>query len=219
MATSSITFTPTLYQYYAAHAYREPDVLKDLRVETAALGGSAAMQIAPEQGAFMGMMAALMAARNILEFGTFTGYSSLAMALATQAHLTCVDVSEEWTAIARTYWRRAGVDGRITLNLEGGKAAIAKLLAEGKAGHFDLCFIDADKPGYDAYYEGALQLLRSGGLVMVDNVLWGGEVANLEKQDGDTNTIRTLNVKIKSDDRVEVCMLPIGDGLTLARKK
>jgi predicted O-methyltransferase YrrM len=178
----------------------------------------AGMQIAPEQGAFMGMIAAVMDARHILEIGTFTGYSSLAMALSCGAHITCVDVSEKFTSMARTYWATAGVADRVTLRLDGGHVAIADLLAHGKAGSFDLCFIDADKTSYDTYYEGALKLLRVGGLVMIDNVLWDGDVADASKTDDDTSALRVLNAKIKSDTRVAMVMVPIGDGMTLARK-
>jgi caffeoyl-CoA O-methyltransferase len=219
MTKTSIGLSGAVLKYYQAHACNEPAVLAELRAETAAkLGGNAQMQIAPEQGAFMGMIAGLMEAKQILEIGTFTGYSSLAMALGSSAQITAVDVSEEWTAIARRYWQKAGVDSRITLRLDSGHAAIAELLREGRAGRFDLCFIDADKSSYDAYYEGALKLLRAGGLVMIDNVLWDGEVANPKKRDADTLALKALNAKIKTDARVTLAMLPIADGLTLARK-
>lgn len=220
MTKTSIGLSGVVLKYYQAHAHNEPAVLAELRAETATkLGSNAQMQIAPEQGAFMGIIAGLMDARTILEIGTFTGYSSLAMALGSPAHITAVDVSEEWTAIARRYWQKAGVENRITLRLDGGHAAIADLLREGRAGTFDLCFIDADKSSYDAYYEGALKLLRAGGLVMIDNVLWGGEVANPRKRDADTLALKALNAKIKADTRVTLAMLPIADGLTLACKR
>ncbi len=218
MTKTSIGLSGAVLKYYQAHAYNEPAVLAELRAETAKLGGNAQMQIAPEQGAFMGIMAGLMNAHEILEIGTFTGYSSLAMALACKAHITAVDVSEEWTAIARRHWKKAGVEDRITLRLDGGHAAIGDLLKQGRAGTLDLCFIDADKTSYDAYYEGALKLLRAGGLVMIDNVLWGGDVANPKKKDADTSALKALNAKIKADARVTLAMLPIADGLTLARK-
>ncbi len=219
MTNRSITLTPELYNYYAPRAFREPEILNELRVETAKLGGNAAMQVGPEQGAFMGMLAQMINAHHIIEFGTFTGYSSLAMALACSAHITCVDVSAEWTAIAQAYWKKAGLSRRFTLRLDGGAAAIADLLEKGRAGTFDLCFIDADKTGYDTYYEGALQVLRPGGVILIDNVLWGGDVANPEKDDADTNALRALNDKVHADGRVDIVMLPIGDGLTIARKK
>ncbi|MFN0192559.1 MAG: class I SAM-dependent methyltransferase [Aestuariivirga sp.] len=219
MSNRTINLTGPVWDYYSAHAYRESSILAELRAETAKLGGSAQMQIGPEQGAFMGMLAALMGAKQVIEFGTFTGYSALAMALgAPEAKITAVDVSAEWTAIGRRYWDKAGVGQRITLRLDGGVAAIADLLGQGHAGAFDLAFIDADKTGYDAYYEGSLKLLRRGGLILVDNVLWDGDVANPEKKDADTEAIRALNTKIKADPRISLCMVPIGDGLTMARK-
>lgn len=219
MANSTLPLSGAIATYYGAHSYREPTVLKDLRAETAKkAAGDAGMQIAPEQGAFMGMIAALIDARQILEIGTFTGYSSLAMVLASKAHVTAVDVSKEWTDIARAAWKKAGVSSRIDLRLDGGTAAIADLIKQGRAGSFDLCFIDADKSSYDAYYEGALKLLRLGGLIMVDNVLWDGDVADPSKKDADTQALRSLNAKVLADKRVEMVMVPIGDGLTLARK-
>jgi len=218
MSTTSVILEGAILDYYRAHAYREPAILAELRARTASFGDDAVMQIAPEQGAFMGMIAQLMGARKILEIGTFTGYSSLAVALASEAHITAVDVSEEWTAIARSFWTKAGVESRITLRLDGGHAAIADLLAKGEAGHFDMIFLDADKSSYDAYYEGGLKLLRKGGLMLVDNVLWGGDVADPKKTDADTCALRALNAKIAADPRVSHCMLPIADGLTLARK-
>ena len=214
----TIGLTGALEAYYATHACREPEILAALRAETASLGGEAAMQIGPEQGACMGLLVKLMGARRVIEFGTFTGYSSLAMALAGATRITCADVSKPFTDIARRYWAKAGVADRIDLHLDGGAAVIARLLADGQAGTFDLAFIDADKSGYDAYYEGALKLLRPGGLVLVDNTLWDGDVADPAKQDADTTSIRALNAKILADDRVEICLVPICDGLTMARK-
>jgi O-methyltransferase len=212
----TIGINGALETYYAAHAYREPAILKELREETARLGGESAMQIGPEQGAFLSLIVKLMGARRVIEFGTFTGYSSLAMALAGATRITCADVSKEWTDIARRYWAKAGVAERIDLHLDGGNAVIARSL--GEAGTFDLAFIDADKSGYDGYYEGALKLLRPGGLVLVDNTLWGGDVADPSKQDADTKAIRALNAKLVADPRVEICLVPICDGLTMARK-
>lgn len=214
----TIGLTGALEAYYAAHACREAPILAELRQETSALGGDAAMQIGPEQGAFMALLVKLMGARKVVEFGTFTGYSSLAMALAGAEHITCADVSKAFTDMARRYWAKAGVADRITLHLDGGRAVIARCLAAGEAGTYDLAFIDADKSGYDSYYEGALELLRPGGLVLVDNTLWDGDVANPSKQDADTSAIRALNDKILKDERVEICLVPICDGLTMARK-
>jgi predicted O-methyltransferase YrrM len=218
MSTASVILDGAILDYYRAHACREPAILAELRAATAAFGDDAIMQIAPEQGAFMGLIAQLMGARRILEIGTFTGYSSLAVALVSGAQITAVDVSDEWTKIARAFWKKAGVENRITLRLDGGHAAIADLLAKGEAGQFDMIFLDADKSSYDAYYEGGLTLLRKGGLMLVDNVLWGGDVADPEKRDADTTALRALNAKIAADTRVTHCMLPIADGLTLARK-
>jgi predicted O-methyltransferase YrrM len=219
MANSTLPLSGAIADYYSAHGYREPEILKGLREETAKKAvGNAGMQIGPEQGAFMGMIAALIDAKQILEIGTFTGYSSLAMVLSCNAHVTAVDVSKEWTDIARAAWTKAGVSSRIDLHLEGGSAAIAALLKQGRANSFDLCFIDADKSGYDGYYEGALKLLRVGGLILIDNVLWGGAVADPAEKDADTEALRALNSKILADKRVQMVMVPIGDGLTFARK-
>jgi predicted O-methyltransferase YrrM len=221
MSTSTLALTGAIAGYYSQHACREPAILAELRKATAEkTGGDAVMQIAPEQGALMGMIVRLMKATRIIEIGTFTGYSSLAMALANPtARITAVDVSEEFTSIAREHWEKAGVADRISLRLDGGHAAIADLLNQGKAGQFDLAFLDADKPSYDAYYEGVLQLLRPAGLIMIDNVLWGGDVADPARTDADTEAFRKLNAKIKADARVELSMVPIGDGLTLAMKR
>ncbi len=217
MAGKTIGLEGRLYEYYAAHAWREDEILKELRAETAKLS-QANMQIGPEQGAFMALLVKLMGARRILEIGTFTGYSTLAMALAGDVRITAADVSEEWTKIARRYWQKAGAVHRIELHLDGGAAVIDRLLKAGEAGRFDLAFIDADKSGYNAYYEGALKLLRSGGCVLIDNTLWGGDVADPGKTDADTTAIRALNAKIAADPRVEFVIIPICDGLTMARK-
>jgi predicted O-methyltransferase YrrM len=219
MSTFTLGLEGRLYEYYKSVAYREPETLRELREATARLGRDAQMQIAAEQGAFMAMLVKLMGARRIVEIGTFTGYSALAMALAGDVRITAADVSEEWTAIAREYWKKAGVAGRIDLILKPGAVAIQGLLAAGEAGRFDLMFIDADKPSYDTYYEGGLRLLRAGGAILIDNVLWGGDVADPAKTDADTASIRALNAKIAGDARVDLAMVPIGDGLTIARKR
>lgn len=217
MAGKTIGLEGRLYDYYAAHAWREDEILKELRAETAKLA-DANMQIGPEQGAFMALLVKLMGARRILEIGTFTGYSTLAMALAGDVRITAADVSEEWTKIARRYWQKAGAVHRIELHLDGGTAVIGRLLKAGEAGRFDLVFIDADKSGYDAYYEGALKLLRPGGCVLIDNTLWGGDVADPANTGADTKAIRALNAKIAADPRIEFVLVPICDGLTMARK-
>lgn len=219
MANKTLGLEGAIYDYYKTVAFREADVLKELRAETARLGGPSTMQIGPEQGAFMGLLVQLTGARRILEIGTFTGYSSLAMALAGDVHIIAADVSEEWTNVARKFWKKAGVDQRIELRLGPGAETIAQLLKAGEAGRFDLMFIDADKPSYDTYYEGGLKLLRTGGLMLIDNVLWGGDVADPKIVDDDTKALRALNAKIMADTRVEICMVPICDGLTMARKK
>jgi len=217
MSGKTFALTGALSDYYDAHAYREPVILAELRQETAKLA-NAFMQIGPEQGAFMALLVKLMGAQRVLEIGTFTGYSALAMALAGATEITCADVSKEWTDIGRRFWQKAGVDGRIDLHLDGGTAMINRLLAKGGAETFDLVFIDADKPGYDGYYEGALKLLRPGGLVLIDNVLWDGRVADPSDSDDRTRFLRAINDKVIGDPRVEPCMIAICDGLMLARK-
>lgn len=219
MTGKTIGLEGRLYEYYAAHAYREPEVLKELRLETARLGSTAQMQIGPEQGAFMAMLVMLMGAKRILEVGTFTGYSSLAMALTGDVEIIAADVSEEWTNVARKYWKKAGVDGRIELRLGPAAETLQKLLKAGEASRFDLMFIDADKTSYDIYYEGGLKLLRAGGVMLIDNVLWSGSVADPSIKDEDTSALRALNAKIMADTRVDLVMVPICDGVTMARKK
>jgi caffeoyl-CoA O-methyltransferase len=179
------------------------------------------MQIGPEQGQFMALLVELIGARRTLEVGTFTGYSALAVALALppEGRVTACDVSEEYTRVARRYWAKAAVEHKIELKLGPALDTLGGLLAAGAAGSFDFAFIDADKNNYDGYYEQALQLLRPGGLIAIDNVLWGGDVVNPEKRDPDTTAIRALNEKLNADERVSISLLPIGDGLTLARKR
>ena len=220
MANRTITLSDGLYDYLLDVSLREPDVLRRLREETAKIP-AAAMQIAPEQGQFMALLVELMGARKAIEVGTFTGYSSLSVALALPpgGRLVACDVNEEWTAVARRYWAEAGVADRIDLRLGPALETLDGLIAEGEAGTFDFAFIDADKAGYDAYYERILTLLRPGGLVSVDNVLWSGRVIDTAKQDSDTRAIRAFNEKIHADPRVSLSLVPIGDGLTLARKR
>jgi predicted O-methyltransferase YrrM len=221
MSTTTLNLDRQIYDYFRTVAYDEPPVLAELRAETAKLAEHAVMQIAPEQGAFMAMMVRLMGARRIVECGTFTGYSALAMALALPADgkVIACDVSEEWTAIGRRFWEKAGVSARIDLRLGPAAKTLDGLLASGGAGTVDMMFIDADKPSYDTYYEHGLKLLRAGGLILIDNVLWAGDVARPEKTDADTVALRALNVKIRADRRIDLCMLPLGDGLTMARKR
>ena len=179
------------------------------------------MQVGPEQGQFMALLVELLGARNALEVGTFTGYSALAVALALpeDGRLVACDVSEEWTAIGRRYWEEAGVAHKIDLRLAPAVETLDALLAEGCGGTFDFAFIDADKEGYDAYYERALELMRPGGLVVLDNTLWRGKVADPTISDADTEALRALNTKLAGDERVTLSLLPVGDGVTLARKR
>jgi len=197
---------------------REPEVLRELRRETA-LDENANMQISPEQGQFMAMLVKLLGAKRTLDIGVYTGYSSLCigMSIAEEGRVVACDVSREWTDIARRYWRKAGVEDKIELHLAPAKQTLESLIEEGAAS-FDFAFIDADKKNYDRYYEYCLQLIRAGGLIAIDNVLWDGKVADGENDDPDTMAIRTLNHKIHADPRVEISMVPIADGLTLARK-
>ncbi|MDZ3837989.1 MAG: class I SAM-dependent methyltransferase [Rhodospirillales bacterium] len=219
MSNRSIGLSDALYDYLLSVSLREPEILAELRRETMAMS-ERSMQIAPEQGQFMALLVRLAGARRILEIGTFTGYSALAMALALPAEgrIIACDVSEAWTEIARRYWRRAGVAERIELRLAPALQTLDALIAEGGGGSFDFAFIDADKSRYLDYYERSLSLVRPGGLIAVDNTLWGGSVADPAKTDADTAAIRAFNAALHADPRVELSLVPIGDGLTLARK-
>jgi caffeoyl-CoA O-methyltransferase len=209
-----------LYRYLLDVSLRDRDVLRRLREETSGMEHSN-MQIGPDQGQLMGLLVELVEARNVLEVGTFTGYSALAMALhlPEDGRLVTCDLSEEWTSVGRRYWEEAGVADKIDLRLGPAADTLETLLAEGRAGSFDFAFIDADKGGYETYYELALRLLRQGGLVAIDNTLWEGKVADPEARDPDTEAIRAFNRKLKDDERVTLSLVPIGDGLTLARKR
>ena len=220
MSNRTIQLSDELYAYAQRVGVREPDLLRQLREETARLPQSR-MQISPEQGALMAMLVGLMGARRCLEVGTFTGYSALSVALALPAdgRLVCCDLSREWTDVARRYWDSAGVAGRIELRIGPAIDTLDALLAEGDADSFDFAFIDADKPNYDAYYERALRLVRPGGVIAIDNVLWSGAVIDPEDDTPDTRAIRALNDKIAGDERVDAVLVPIGDGLTLARRR
>lgn len=216
--STSIGLDDTLRAYLISDGMREHPVLTRLREETQRMQ-HASMQVAPEEGALLAMLVRLLDARRVLEIGTFTGYSSTAMALAMppDGRITCCDVSREWTDVARRAWTDAGVADRVELRLGPGVETLSDLLAAGEAGSYDLAFIDADKANYDAYYEGALRLVRAGGLITIDNVLWSGRVADPSVNDEDTSAIRALNSKIAADPRVDVVMLPVADGLTVAR--
>lgn len=220
MSSRTLNVTDRLYDYLKTHSLRETEAQRRLRAETAKQP-RAGMQISPEQGQFMALLIRLMGASKTLEIGVFTGYSTLCVALALPEggrHVAC-DVSEEWTAIGRRYWQEAGVADKIDLRLAPAIATLDALLADGEAETFDFVFIDADKLSYDAYYERALRLVRPGGLIAIDNVLWSGSVADPSDQDDDTRAIRALNDKIHHDERVDMSLLPIGDGLTLALKR
>ena len=220
MSNRSIALTDTLYAYLLDVSLRESDLQRRLREETAA-DPMARMQISPEQGQFMALLARLVGARLCIEVGVFTGYSSLAVALALpdDGRILACDVSEEWTAVARRYWAEAGVAGRNDLRLAPALSTLDALLAAGGAGTYDLAFIDADKVNYVAYYERLLQLVRPGGLICVDNTLWSGRVADPEVADEDTVALRHFNEYLHRDERVDLSLVPIGDGLTLARKR
>lgn len=221
MSPRTLGLDNAVYDYLVSVSLRESDVMRRLRDETMALS-EANMQTAPEQAQFMAVLVELLGARRILEIGTFTGYSALAMAsaLPSDGKLVCLDVSEEWTAIGRRYWREADVDRKIDLRLSSGIDGIARLLKdEASAGTFDMAFIDADKENYPVYYEGCIDLLRPGGLLMIDNVLWGGSVADPGDMDKDTEAIRAVNRMAHADGRVSISLVPIGDGLMLCRKR
>jgi predicted O-methyltransferase YrrM len=219
MVRRSLELDDRLYDYLVQFGTRESELLRDLRNETAKMPG-AGMQIGPEQGAFMGLLVELIGAKRALEIGTFTGYSSLCIAGAMPADgkLICCDVSEEYTKVARNYWRRAGLESKIELRI-GPAVATLDAFIEADVAPFDFAFIDADKTNYSNYYDRVMKLVRPGGLIAIDNVLWGGDVANPEENDEDTQAIRAVNEKVRNDERVTLALAPIGDGLTLARKR
>ncbi len=220
MSRRTLALDDRLYDYLLAVSLREPEVLRRLREETAR-HPQAEMQIAPEQGQFMGLLARLIGARKCLDVGVFTGYSALAVALALpfDGRLVACDVSEEFTSIARRYWREAGVEPLIRLHLAPAVRTLESLLGDGEGGTFDFAFIDADKTSYALYFERVLELLRPGGLMAIDNVLWSGKVADPALHDADIDAIRALNERLLGDERIDLSLLPVGDGLTLARKR
>ncbi|MGH8683532.1 MAG: class I SAM-dependent methyltransferase [Burkholderiales bacterium] len=207
-------------RYLLDHSLREPPAAAELRAATAKLP-NAGMQISPEQGQLMALLVHAIGAKRAIEIGTFTGYSALwvAIALPADGRLVCCDVSAEWTAIGQKFWAKAGVASKIDLRIAPALQTLDGLLAAGQGGAYDFAFIDADKTGYDAYYERCLQLLRRGGMIAIDNVLWGGSVADPKKRNADTLALRALNKKIHRDERVAMSMLPVGDGVTLALKR
>jgi predicted O-methyltransferase YrrM len=220
MSSRTLSLDDTLYAYLLNHSLREPEPLRKLRDATASHARSR-MQISPEQGQFMRLLVELLDVRMALEVGTFTGYSALSVALALppDGRLICCDVSEEFTAVGLPYWREAGVADKIDLRIAPATETLQSLIDDGLQESFDMIFIDADKENYDAYYEMGLTLLKPGGLALIDNVLWSGRVADPANMSEDTVSVRALNKKLHADDRVTMSLLPIGDGLTLARKR
>jgi len=220
MSNRTISMSDQLYDYLLKVSLREPPILKRLRVETAK-HPKHGMQISPEQGQFMRLLVRMMGASRCIEVGVFTGYSSLSVALALpdEGRIIACDVSEEYTAVARRYWTEAGVERKIELRLGPALETLDTMLKHGEAGRYDFAFIDADKNNYLHYYERLIKLLRPGGLMAVDNVLWSGSVIDKKDKSVDTAAIRKFNEALHADNRIELSLVPIGDGLTLARKR
>lgn len=220
MANQTLGLNSQLYEYLLSVSLREPEILRQLREETSKLP-MAKMQIAPEQGQFMALLVQLLGAKKTLEVGVFTGYSSLVVALALppEGKVIACDLDERYTNIARRYWEQAGVANKINLRLAPALETLEMLIKLGEAGTFDFAFIDADKNNYENYYERILELVRPGGLIAIDNVLWSGQVADPEIQDKRTEAIRSLNQKLHQDERITLSLVPIADGLTLALKR
>lgn len=219
MSSRTLDLDDTLYEYLLRTSLREHPAQTALRAATLKVP-HAGMQISPEQGQFMALLVRLIGARNAIEIGVFTGYSALTVALALPAdgRLLACDVSDAYTRVGRPFWDTAGVAHKIDLRLAPAADTLDTCIAAGESGHYDFAFIDADKTSYDLYYERCLTLLRGGGLIAIDNVLWSGSVAR-EQDDPDTNALRALNRKLLTDERIDLSMLPIGDGLSLARKR
>ncbi len=219
MSRRTLNLDDTVYDYLLAHSLREHPEQTALR-EATRNHERAGMQISPEQGQFMSLLVKLIGARRSIEIGTFTGYSALTVALALpdDGKLLACDISEAYTAIGKPYWQRAGIAGKIELVIAPAVQTLDARIAAGEADSYDFAFIDADKTGYDAYYERCLKLVRAGGLIALDNTLWGGDVAR-PAEDDDTRALQALNAKLHGDERIDIAMLPIGDGLTLARKR
>lgn len=215
-----VELTTAVLEYVRANSVRDCELLRELREETARMPYPT-MQVPPEQAQFMALLVRLMRARKALEVGVYTGYSALctAQALPPDGRLVAIDLSEEWTAVARKYWARAGVEDRIDLRIGDARDVLSDLVNDGEAGSFDFAFIDADKESYDFYYERALELLRPGGLLLLDNTLWSGRVADPTVDDPETNSLRAINARLVHDERVDLSMLPFADGLTLALKR
>ena len=220
MSNKTLAINESIYQYLLDYSLRENEFLAALRKETMGLE-MARMQIAPEQGQFMAMLLSLIGAQKVIELGVFTGYSTLCMAqaLPEEGLIVACDLNEDWANIGRSYWKKAGVEEKIKLRLGSAKDTLEIMLESGEQGQYDFAFIDADKENYINYYEQCLKLLRPGGLLAIDNVLWDGHVADLSIKDEETQAIRALNQHVYGDQRVDLSMVPIGDGLTLARKR
>lgn len=221
MSSRTIELTDPLYDYLIRTGTRESAIALELRNATRKATPAHRMQVSPEQGAFMALLVRLIGARRTIEVGTFTGYSALvvAEALPADGQIIACDVSDEWTAIGRPFWERAGVATKIDLRLKPAVETLNELIAAGESGKFDFAFIDADKRNYSEYYQRCVTLLRTGGLIAIDNVLWSGRVADASVTDDDTVAIREINTRVHEDERVDACTLPIGDGLTLAIKR
>ncbi|SHN09456.1 Predicted O-methyltransferase YrrM [Duganella sacchari] len=219
MSNRTLTLTDTLYDYVLTHSLREHPAQTALRDATRG-HERATMQISPEQGQFMALLVKLMGARNAIEVGVFTGYSALSVALALppEGRLVACDISEEYTSVARPFWQQAGVADKISLRIAPAQQTLNTLLEDGEAGLYDFAFIDAEKTGYDGYYESCLQLVRPGGLIVLDNTLREGKVTQRADND-DTAAIQALNIKLHQDERIDLSFLPLSDGLTLARKR
>ncbi len=220
MSNRTLDLTDELYDYILSVSVHEDEHLQRLRKETAG-HPYAIMQISPEQGQFMAFLARLIGAKRIIEVGVFTGYSSyaLASALPPDGELIACDVNEEWTSIARRYWKEGGLESKIKLHLAPAIETMEQLLKDGQKGAFDFVFIDADKENYENYYEKSLELIRAGGIIAIDNVLWGGKVTDAKVTDTATEAIRRFNKKLYEDERINLSLIPIADGLTLAHKR
>tara|TARA_B100000686_G_C16591673_1_gene863723 strand:+ start:134 stop:796 length:663 start_codon:yes stop_codon:yes gene_type:complete len=220
MSRKTLQLNDTVHDYLLRYSLRESTVCQQLRKQTKSMA-MGMMQVSPEQGQFMAFLVELTGARKAIEVGTFTGYSALcvAQALPEDGTLVCCDVSEVWTGVGQEYWQQAGVSDQIDLRIGPAADTLKAIRDAGEEGTFDFGFIDADKTSYQAYYEHVLALLKTGGLLLIDNVLWGGNVTNPDKTDDDTEAIRALNAFLHRDDRVSLSMLPVGDGLTLALKR
>ena len=220
MSNRTLSLTDAVYDYLCDHSLRETTVQRQLRRATHKMENSV-MQISPEQGQFMQFLVSIIGARNTIEVGVYTGYSALCVALGLpeDGRIIACDINEEWTKIALEYWKKAGVADKIDLQIGPALDTLTELEKNGRKGQFDFAFIDADKVNYDIYYEKCLNLVRPGGVVAIDNVLWSGAVADVSAMDENTKAIRSLNAKLHKDERVDLSMIPLGDGLTLVRKK